>query len=314
MKKYDIVALGEILIDYTPMKKSESGMEVFEQNAGGAPANVLACASKFGAKTAFIGKIGTDAQGEFLRKTLVNANIEDKGLISDKEYFTTLAFVSLSETGERSFSFSRKHSADINLSKDEVDISLLENTKIFHFGSLSLTHDKSREATFFAVKKAKESGAIISYDPNYRKLLWDNEETASETMKSVLKYVDILKISDEETLLITGEKEPEKAIKILLGQGIPVVAVTLGAEGVLIGNKEGVVKVSSKKVLNPVDTTGAGDTFWGSILFKIANCEKDNNEILLSQLEEFSKFANKAAGICVQRRGAIASMPSLDEI
>ncbi len=314
MKKYDIVALGEILIDYTPMKNSENGMKVFEQNAGGAPANVLASSTKFGAKTAFIGKIGTDMQGEFLRQTLIDANIETKGLISDKDYFTTLAFVTLSENGERSFAFSRKHSADINLSKEEVDISLIEDAKIFHFGSLSLTHNKNREATLFAIEKAKKTGALISYDPNYRALLWENEEVASEIMKSVIEQVDILKISDEETVLMTGEKTPENAMKYLLSKGVPVVAITLGENGTLIGNSKGFSHVKGFKADKVVDTTGAGDTFWGSVLFKIVDSKKNLNEISLEELEKFAEFANAAASLCVTKRGAISSMPTMQEV
>ncbi len=314
MKKYDIIALGEILIDYTPMKNSESGMKVFEQNAGGAPANVLACSAKFGANTAFIGKVGTDMQGEFLRKTLVDAKIETKGLISDAEYFTTLAFVSLSESGERSFAFARKHSADINLSKHEVDVDLINNTKVFHFGSLSLTHEKNREATLFAIKNAKENGAIISYDPNYRNLLWESEEIAAQTMQSVLCDVDVLKISDEEVTLMTDETDLIKAAEKMIAKGVCIVAITLGAQGALVANKTGVSKIAGFKAEKVVDTTGAGDTFWGSFLYKIATSNKDIAEISLKELADFTKFANAAAALCVKSRGAIAAMPTLQEV
>ncbi len=314
MKKYDIVALGEILIDYTPLPNSENGMQVFEQNAGGAPANVLACASKFGAKTAFVGKIGTDMQGEFLRQTLIDANIETKGLISDDKYFTTLAFVTLSDTGERSFAFSRKHSADINLGKEEVELSLVSDTKIFHFGSLSLTHEKNYDATVFAIEQAKKGGAIISYDPNYREVLWQNEKIASKTMQSVLKYIDILKISEEETFLITGEKDSEDAIKVLLEMGVYIVAITLGEKGTLIGNREKIVYISGFKAEEVVDTTGAGDTFWGSFLFRVATSNKKIDENSMKDLEGYAKFANVSASLCVTKRGAISSMPTLENV
>lgn len=171
MKKFDIVALGEILIDYTPREKSQSGMAVFEQNPGGAPANVLACGQKLGISTAFIGKIGADTQGDFLRSTLEKEGICTDGLISDSNFFTTLAFVSLNDVGERSFAFARKPGADTQLNQREIPQGLLENAEFFHFGSLSLTHTPSREATFFAVQEAKKQGSIISYDPNYRALL-----------------------------------------------------------------------------------------------------------------------------------------------
>lgn len=313
MKKYDIVALGEILIDYTPLPKSENGMEVFEQNAGGAPANVLACCAKFGLKTAFIGKVGDDNQGKFLKNTLIAANIETKGLLEDENYFTTLAFVSLADTGERSFSFSRKHSADINLKKEEVDTEILENANIFHFGSLSLTHEDSRNATIFAIEYAKIKGSIISYDPNYRELLWKNKETACKTMQSVLDYIDIIKISDEETELMTGEKSPKLAMEILLKK-IPVVAITLGENGCLIGNSQGVIEVNGYKAPKIADTTGAGDSFWGAMLYKLNQSLKTPKDLTLSELEQFAKFSNATASICVGRRGAIAAMPKLEEV
>lgn len=313
MRKYDVTALGEILIDYTPLPKSESGMMVFEQNPGGAPANVLACLSKLGKKTAFIGKVGTDMQGNFLKQTLENAGIETSALIFDPNVFTTLAFVSLDDNGERSFAFARKPGADTKLEPSEVNTSLIENSRIFHFGSLSLTDNPAREATFFALEHAKKSDIIISYDPNYRPLLWQSESDASEKMRSVLEYVDIMKLSDEETMLLTGETDLNKAAKRLLDKGIAVVAITLGEKGALIANREGIFEVNSKKV-NAVDTTGAGDAFWGGFLYKVIESDKKPSELNIDELKIFTEFANSVAGICVQRRGAIPAMPSLEEI
>ena len=314
MKKYNITALGEILIDFTPMDKSKSGMQVFEQNARGAPANVLACATKFGQKTAFIGKVGQDMQGEFLRQTLVQAGIETKGLISDKDFFTTLAFVSLTETGERSFSFARKPGADTQISVSEVDVEILKETKIFHFGSLSLTHNPSHDATIYAIEFAKNNGAIISYDPNYRELLWDSFDSASQKMKSVLKYVDILKISDQETEIITCEKDPYVASKILIDMGIPVVSITLGEDGAMISNKKGTRYIEAIKADKVVDTTGAGDCFWGAMLYKIGQSVKHPSQLDIEELASFTKFANAAASLCVRKRGAMSSIPTLEEI
>lgn len=312
-KGLNITALGEILIDYTPMPNSQSKMKVFEQNPGGAPANVLAAATKLGQKTAFIGKIGCDMQGEFLRQTLENAKIETKGVISDPNFFTTLAFVSLSETGERSFAFARKPGADTQLTKDEVNTNLLENTKIFHFGSLSLTHNPSRDASIFAIEKAKESGAIISYDPNYRALLWDSVSDAMEKMRSVLGYVDVLKISDEETKLITGEEEPFVAAEILIKMGISLVVITLGADGALVATKEGAEIVKGFKA-NVVDTTGAGDAFWGGFLYSLGESGKKPSEVSFEEAKAFAKFANAVASICVSARGAIPAMPNLEDV
>lgn len=313
MKKYDITALGEILIDYTPMPSSKAGMMVFEQNPGGAPANVLACASKLGQKTAFIGKIGNDMQGHFLKSTLDNAHIETSELIIDDEFFTTLAFVTLDEKGERNFAFARKPGADTQLRVEEVNLNLIENSHIFHFGSLSLTDNPAREATHFAVNHAKKSGVIISYDPNYRPLLWKSKEDAALKLTSVLKYVDVIKLSDEEVFLVTGEEDYEKAADSLFKKGISIAAFTLGEKGAFVATKEGSAEVPANKVA-AIDTTGAGDAFWGAFLYCLGKSNKRPEEISLSDAITFTKFANAAAGICVQRRGAIPAMPSLDEI
>ncbi len=314
MKKFDIVSLGEILIDYTPMPDSPTGMKVFEQNPGGAPANVLAGAVKFGSKTAFIGKVGNDDQGYFLKEVLENANIDTKGLIIDNDHFTTLSFLTLSPQGERSCAFARSHSADINLSKEDVNLDCIESTKIFHFGSLSLTHDCCKEATIYAIEKAIDAGAIISYDPNYRNLLWPSVEAASQAMQSVIKYTDIMKISDEETKLLTGFSDPKKAIDTLLGQGVKIVMVTLGADGAMIGTKEGVVTVPGFNVPKVVDTTGAGDSFWAAILHHISKINKPIHEYTLDELSIYARFANATASLNVQRRGAIPGMPEIDEV
>lgn len=310
---YDITALGELLIDFTPCGMSEAGMKIFEQNPGGAPANVLAAAGNFGAKTAFIGKVGKDMHGEFLKETLKKYNIETKGLIMDEKVFTTLAFVSLNEKGERTFSFARKPGADTCLTKEEVNLELIKECKIFHFGSLSLTDNPSKEALLYALEKAKEMKKIISYDPNYRPLLWENRDIAVKEMRDVVKYADIIKISDEETELLTGYKEPEKAALKLIEQGISLVFITLGSEGSFLKTKDFQIRVKSKKC-NVVDTTGAGDAFWGAILYKLA--ERENSVFQISEKEgtEYLKFANTTAGICVEKRGAIPAMASLEEL
>ena len=308
-----ITALGEILIDYTPMPRSEAGMQVFEQNPGGAPANVLACAAKLGRQTAFIGKIGCDMQGEFLRQTLIDAGIEARGVVADPNYFTTLAFASLSASGERSFAFARKPGADTQLRADELDESLLRDTEILHVGSLSLTDEPARSATLRAIKIAKEAGAIISYDPNYRPLLWESEQAAIEQMRSVLPLVDILKISDEETALLTDEAEPRAAAERLIAQGVPVVMVTLGAEGALVATREGVQIVPGFKG-KAVDTTGAGDSFWGGVLTCLSESGKRPDALTLDEAAGFARFANAVAALCVRKRGAIPAMPAREQV
>lgn len=309
----DIAALGEILIDYTPMPKSPAGMQVFEQNPGGAPANVLACAARLGRETAFIGKIGCDMQGEFLRQTLIDAGIDDRGVISDPDYFTTLAFVSLSPSGERSFAFARKPGADTRLRADELDGELLGQTAILHVGSLSLTDEPARTATLRAIETAKAAGAVISYDPNYRPLLWASEEAAIEQMRSILSSVDLIKISDEETALLTGEAAPEAAAQKLLGQGIPVVMVTLGAKGALVATRAGMETVPGFKS-EAVDTTGAGDSFWGGVLTCLSESGKRPEELTLAEVAAFARFGNAVAALCVRKRGAIPAMPAREDV
>lgn len=310
---FDITALGELLIDYTPAGKSAAGMDLFEQNPGGAPANVLACASRLGQKTAMIGKVGADMQGEFLRKTLQDTGINTIGLISDKNFFTTLAFVSLSESGERSFSFARKPGADTQLHEEDVDLSLIRSSRIFHFGSLSLTDSPARKTTHFALREARKANCIISYDPNYRPLLWENRDQAKEQMRAVLPYVDIIKLSAEETELITGHPDPRAAAMRLIDNEIKIVAVTLGKDGVLIATKEGTAAVPGFQA-NAVDTTGAGDAFMGALLYSIVKRNENPETISLATLEKIAEFSNAAAACCVTKRGAIPAMPLLKEI
>ena len=313
MKMFDITAFGELLIDYTQVGHSPSGMALFEQNPGGAPANVLACAAKLGQKTAFIGKIGADMQGEFLRRTLQDASINTEGLISDESFFTTLAFVSLNANGERSFSFARRPGADTQISREDVELSIIRNSRIFHFGSLSLTDSPARETTIFALEEAKKAGCLISYDPNYRPLLWKSEAQASEQMRQVLPYVDVIKLSDEETELLTGYADPKVAAKYLIDSGIKLAAVTLGKNGALLTTKNGSDTVCGFDV-TAIDTTGAGDAFWGAFLFSIGELGKEIGELDLGEILKAAKFANAAAALCVTKRGAIPAMPSLSEI
>lgn len=310
---YDVTTLGEVLIDFTPSGKSADNRRLFEQNPGGAPANVLAALNKFGMKTAFIGKVGDDMHGQFLKETMEQAGISTKGLLIDPNYFTTLAFVALNEQGERSFSFARKPGADTMITKEEVDTQIIRDSRIFHIGSLSLTDEPARGATLFALQEAKAAGCILSYDPNYRAPLWSGREAAIEGMKSVLSYIDVMKMSDEETLLLTGEANPQKAAALLVDAGIPLVAVTLGSQGAYVCTKEGGAVVPGFSAF-VVDTTGAGDSFWGGFLYRLAESGKKPAEITLSQAKDFARFANAVASLCVEKRGGIPAMPSLEEV
>ncbi|NLI54918.1 MAG: carbohydrate kinase [Clostridiales bacterium] len=310
---FDIVALGELLIDFTYHGVSPAGMKLFEQNPGGAVANVLAAAARLGERTAFVGKVGADMHGTFLKETLEQAGIDSTGLVSSEEYFTTLAFVDLSDSGERTFSFARKPGADTQLTAQEVKSSVVTSTRILHIGSLSLTDEPARDATYHAVKLAKSRGATISYDPNYRAPLWPDEGTAKCEMRGMLEYVDIMKLSDEETLLLTDQPEPEDAAQFLNDIGIPCVAVTLGKKGAL-------VSIGGRSMTVPgyrhpaVDTTGAGDAFWGGFLHRMLKLGKTPRELTLEEAADCANWGNAVATCCVQKRGAIPAMPTLDAV
>lgn len=309
-KSIDVVALGEMLIDYTQSGTTETGIRTFEENPGGAPGNMAVAVAKLGRKVSFVGKVGTDLQGELLIDTLKNNQVDVFGMVQDERYFTTLAFVQINEKGERKFSFARKPGADTRLEECELKSEILTDAKVFHFGSLSLTEEPSRGTTWAAAKMAKDAGAVISYDPNYRELLWSSREAAMEQMRSVVGLVDIMKISDEETELLTGKESPEEASQCLLDQGVKVVVVTLGGEGAFLRTKDGTVKVSGYKV-QPVDTTGAGDSFWGGFVYSIVNSGKELVDLTVEELGRFVKFGNALASLCVEKRGGIPAMPEL---
>lgn len=312
---FDITTVGEILIDLTQTGISDNGIPIYTANPGGAPANVAVAASKLGAKTAFIGKVGNDSFGKFLCDTLKKYNVSTDGVITDKSANTTLAVVSVNENGERSFAFYRKNSADTLLSEYEIIDFHLSNTHILHFGSVSLTAEPSRTATISAVKRAKSFGAVISYDPNYRESLWSSLDEAVEQMKKPLDLVDILKVSDEELPLISGKTDVEEGAKYLCDKyNIKLVLVTLGAKGAYYRFKDcaGIVDGVSVTV---ADTNGAGDTFFGAFLSRMAYMEKYNpSELTEDEIKDMLAFSNNAAAITTSRSGAIPAMPTIGEI
>lgn len=305
---YDLVALGELLIDFTESGNSKSGQRLFEQNPGGAVANVLCGAERLGLNTAFIGKVGDDMHGHFLKDTLQKNGVDTSGLVLATDVFTTLAFVSLSKSGEREFSFARKPGADTRLTQAEVNKELVKNCKVFHVGSLSLTDEPVRSATLSAVKLAKENGAAISYDPNYRARLWKSEEDAMIQMRSLIPFADLIKISDEETVLLTGKKEPEEAISYLLDKGVRCAVITMGKKGAMAGVGSVSTAVPTFESAAVVDTTGAGDSFWAAFL----SCVIKNggiSELASENVAQYLRYANAAATVCVGKRGAIPAMP-----
>jgi fructokinase len=309
----DVIALGELLIDFTLHSESENGMQLFEQNPGGAPANVLCVLANLGLRASFIGKVGQDMHGDFLRATLEEKGVGTGMLISAPDVFTTLAFVKLSETGEREFSFARKPGADTQLTPQEVAGIPWEDCKIFHFGSLSLTDEPARTATLEAVQAAKRAGCIISYDPNYRAPLWRGEAEAAQQIRSVLGLVDIIKISDEEMGIITGSSSLEGAAAYMFGAGISCAVITLGNKGAYAATKTASALVPVPDVPT-VDATGAGDAFWGGFLYKLVESGLRPEQLEKGELMQYTVFANAVASLCVQKRGGIPAMPTLAEV
>ncbi len=309
----DVIALGELLIDFTQVRSGDDSVRRFEQNPGGAPANVLAVLSKFGIECAFIGKVGNDVFGEFLRKQLLDLSIDCRNLVSDPDHNTTLAFVTLDEKGDRSFSFYRNHGADTCISEEEIDLELIKGCKIFHFGTLSMTHEPSLSATIKAVEYAKACGKIISFDPNYRALLWKDEDSAIKAMKAGLKYADIAKLSLEEAQMVTGKTWPEDCLKELLKFELSFVAITMGPQGCVYATDK-YMGTFPEYPADVVDTTGAGDNFWGTLIFGLLNNGADFNKISEKKLSEIVLMANIAAAMSTEKKGAIPSIPDLPRV
>ena len=306
-----ITAVGEILVDMTETSVDERGIKHFAANPGGAPANVAVAAAKLGAESAFIGCVGDDVFGTMLRDTLVQNGVDVSGLQVSETASTTLAVVTVDAKGERSFSFCRKPGADTRMDGAKA-AAAAAGTGIIHFGSVSLTDPDSRRATVTAVKAAKEAGAIVSYDPNYRSSLWEDRETAVREMRAPLSLCDIVKISDEETALLTGAQDPKEAARILCEGGAKLVLVTLGAEGALWyrDGECGVVPGCRVKV---ADTNGAGDTFFGALLSRIA-LRGGLEELTAEEIASMVGYANRAAALTTSRPGAIPAMPTRAEL
>lgn len=313
MKTYDVVALGELLIDFTQNGKSEQGNPLFEANPGGAPCNVLAILAKLGHKTAFIGKVGNDFFGKELKKTLEEVGIDSTRLYMDDEVHTTLAMVHTYPDGDRDFSFYRNPGADMMLTEEEIPEELINDTKIFHFGTLSMTHEGVRAATKKALDMAKKAGAMISFDPNLRPPLWDSLETAKEQVLYGLNYCDILKISDNEIQWLTGEEDYTAGVNWIKERyQIPLILVSMGKEGSRAYYDGKMVEVKPFLQKNTIETTGAGDTFGGCVLHYI--CEHGLGGLTEDNLIEMLTFANAAAALITTKKGALRVMPSRDEI
>ena len=314
MKDIDVLALGELLIDFTSNGLSEQGNGLFEANPGGAPCNVLAILNKLGKKTAFVGKVGNDGFGRMLKKTLEDLAINTEGLLLDDVYHTTLALVHTDENGDRDFSFYRDPGADVMLTADEVDPELLKRAKIFHYGTLSMTHDGVRAATQKAIEIAKADGQLLSFDPNYREPLWKTADMAKEQISYGLSQCDILKISEEELELMTGTADIDEGVKILWGKhpNIKLFNVTAGGAGSYSFYKDMKAFQPGFKLGGTIETTGAGDTFGGAVLDYVL--EHDIDALTEDNLNEMLRFANAAAYLVTTRKGALRSMPEKEQI
>ena len=311
---YDVVALGELLIDFAPQSQTEAGYPVLAAQPGGAPGNFLAALNRYGCRTAMIGKVGADMFGRLLTGTLTNAGIDTRGVLMDPDHFTTLAFVSLDASGNRDFSFARKPGADTCLLPEDVDASLLRQARVFHFGTLSLTDEPAASATRYAVDIAKQAGLLVSLDPNLRKPLWASEADAKAAIEWSLRQADIVKISDEEVHFLWGLTPEEGARKLLREYGVSLVYTTLGPKGCFAATASAEVLVSSPSGIHVVDTTGAGDIFGGSAMSRFLACGKAPADLTEQDLRSIVSFACTAASLSTQHHGGISSVPSEAEV
>ncbi|MCR5098952.1 MAG: carbohydrate kinase [Lachnospiraceae bacterium] len=313
---YDVVALGELLIDFTDNGRSAQGNPLMEANPGGAPCNVLSMLCNLGKKTAFIGKVGEDIFGRMLADTVREVGIDTRALVFDPDVRTTLAFVHTYENGDRDFSFYRNPGADMMLSKADVDEELIKDTKLFHYGTLSMTAEGAAEATRYAVQIARESGALISFDPNYRPPLWSSVDEAKEAIWWGIKNCDVLKISDNEIEFITGIADIDEGVRAIMdragAEGPRLICASMGPDGSKAFYNDMVVFGEPRLREDTIETTGAGDTFMAGVLYHVLKYGIDGFDE--EKLRGMLVFANTAASIVTTRKGALRVMPTMSEI
>lgn len=313
MKKYDVVALGELLIDFTENGVSAQGNPLLEANPGGAPCNVLAMVSKLGYSSAFLGKVGNDQFGAQLKTAIEDAGIDSRYLLMDEHYHTTLAFVHKRADGDRDFSFYRNPGADMMYTAEEVPQEAIRQARIFHFGTLSMTHEGVRAATKKAVETAEQSGCLLSFDPNLRPPLWNSLEEAREQVLWGLSHCQVLKISDEEITWLTGRSDYTEGVQWIRRRfQIPLILVTLGKDGSRAYVQGQMVEEAPFLTQATIETTGAGDTFMGCVLGTVL--EKGIQNLTESELRQMLRFANGAASMITTRKGALKVMPERTEI
>ncbi len=310
---FDVVALGELLIDFTEKSVDSDGYPTMAGHPGGAPSNFLAALSRYGVRTALLGKVGADHFGTLLLETLRQAGVETSGVLMDPAVFTTLAFVTLNSRGDRSFGFARKPGADTCLRPEELNLSMIAQARVFHFGSLSLTDEPSRSATQTAVAYAKEHGKLITYDPNFRRPLWPSEREARQQILWGIRQSDVVKINGEE-LRFLWDCGPDEGAERLLGEcGVQLAMVTLGEQGCYLKNAGSSCRLSVPEV-HPVDTTGAGDIFGGAAVSRLLALEHSPGTLTGDELEAVARFAATAASLSTERPGGISSIPPLEEV
>lgn len=311
---YDVTAIGELLIDFTFKSADAMGYPTMEAHPGGAIPNLLAAIAKFGGTCAQLGKVGDDTFGHLLLRTLTEAGIDISGMYIDPTVFTTLAFVTLDASGDRSFSFARKPGSDTKISFEELRLDLIDDAKVFHFGTLSLTDEPARTATQKAIAYAKAQGKLISLDPNLRLPLWASAEAAKEQMLWALGQADVVKISDNEVEFLFGLSPEEGAQHLLKEYGCQLVFVTCGPEGAVYANKNAMGRVAGLTDVKVVDTTGAGDIFGGSALWKLLQLGKDPQALTGEEMASIARFACVAASLSTQKPGGVSSVPEYEEV
>ena len=313
-KKYDVVALGELLIDFTENGLSEQGNPLLEANPGGAPCNVLSMLQKLGDNTAFIGKVGDDGFGHLLTKAVQEQGIDTTGLVYDHDVHTTLALVLKKENGDRDFAFYRNPGADMNLKEEEVNTSLIASSSIFHFGTLSLTDESVKKATQKAVKAAKENGLTITFDPNLREPLWKSLEDAHEQVAWGLQQADVVKISDNEITWFTGLDDYDAGIAFLQKQypNLKLICLSMGGDGSKAVYRDIHVECPAFLQEATIETTGAGDTFCACMIHTVL--ENGIDHLDEEKLKEMLKFANAAASLVTTKKGALRVMPTKEEV
>ena len=313
--RFDLCALGEMIVDCSLVGTSDSGSPLFEGNPGGAPCNVAACLAKLGLKSTYIGKLGDDVMGRFFFRSLSPIGVDDSGVILDKEHNTTLTFVSVDETGDRSFQFYRDNTADVRLYESDVKKDVIAASRVFHFGTLSMTDPVTRQTTLSAARYAAVNGLIVSFDPNYRSNIWPSAEEARELISLSLELSDIAKVSEEELWLLADECEDvrETGESIRKKYGVQILLVTLGAGGAYCF-MNGTVLFRSAYDVKTVDTTGAGDAFMGGFLYSFLMLGKQISEVSVKEMEKCLAFANATGSLTTTKPGAISALPQLQEV